>query len=69
MALELTVVTGSTGKHGGSVAQGLLERSHKVRAVSGWISLYETACGAPLADLRRVRMKAVKLSEYGGQLV
>jgi len=29
MALELTVVTGSTGKHGGSVAQGFLERSHK----------------------------------------
>jgi len=35
MAKELTVVvTGSTGKQGGAVAQGLLERGHKVRAVT-----------------------------------
>jgi uncharacterized protein YbjT (DUF2867 family) len=35
MALELTVVTlGSTGKQGGAVARGLLERGHKVRAVT-----------------------------------
>ena len=35
MAQELTVVvTGSTGKQGGAVAQGLLERGHKVRAVT-----------------------------------
>ena len=35
MAQELTVVvTGSTGKQGGSVARGLLERGHKVRAVT-----------------------------------
>jgi len=34
MAQELTVVvTGSTGK-GGAVARGLLERGHKVRAVT-----------------------------------
>ena len=32
---ELTVVvTGSTGKQGGAVARGLLERGHKVRAVT-----------------------------------
>jgi len=35
MAQELTVVvTGSTGKQGGAVARGLLERGHKVRAVT-----------------------------------
>jgi uncharacterized protein YbjT (DUF2867 family) len=35
MAQELTVVvTGSTGKQGGTVARGLLERGHKVRAVT-----------------------------------
>ena len=35
MAPELTVVvTGSTGKQGGAVARGLLERGHKVRAVT-----------------------------------
>jgi uncharacterized protein YbjT (DUF2867 family) len=35
MAQELTVVvTGSTGKQGGAVAQALLERGHKVRAVT-----------------------------------
>ena len=35
MAEELTVVvTGSTGKQGGAVARGLLERGHKVRAVT-----------------------------------
>ena len=35
MAQELTVViTGSTGKQGGAVARGLLERGHKVRAVA-----------------------------------
>ncbi len=35
MAKELTVVvTGSTGKQGGAVARGLLERGHKVRAVT-----------------------------------
>jgi uncharacterized protein YbjT (DUF2867 family) len=35
MARELTVVvTGSTGKQGGSVARALLERGHKVRAVT-----------------------------------
>ena len=35
MAQKLTVVvTGSTGKQGGSVARGLLERGHKVRAVT-----------------------------------
>ena len=35
MAHELTVVvTGSTGKQGGAVARGLLERGHKVRAVT-----------------------------------
>ena len=35
MARELTVVvTGSTGKQGGAVARGLLERGHKVRAVT-----------------------------------
>jgi uncharacterized protein YbjT (DUF2867 family) len=35
MAQELTVVvTGSTGKQGGAVARGLLERSHKVRTVT-----------------------------------
>src|ERR1700730_9258868 len=28
------VVTGSTGKQGGAVARGLLERGHKVRAVT-----------------------------------
>jgi uncharacterized protein YbjT (DUF2867 family) len=34
MAKELTVVvTGATGKQGGAVARGLLERGHKVRAV------------------------------------
>jgi uncharacterized protein YbjT (DUF2867 family) len=34
MAQQLTVVvTGSTGKQGGAVARGLLERGHKVRAV------------------------------------
>src|SRR5712671_3611678 len=35
----------------------------------GWLSLHETACGAHSADLRRARMKAVRLLEYGGQLV
>src|SRR6266568_2856300 len=35
MAQELTVVvTGSTGKQGGTVARGLLDRGHKVRAVT-----------------------------------
>jgi uncharacterized protein YbjT (DUF2867 family) len=35
MAQELTVVvTGSTGKQDGAVARGLLERGHKVRAVT-----------------------------------
>ena len=35
MAKNLTVVvTGSTGKQGGAVARGLLERGHKVRAVT-----------------------------------
>src|SRR5450432_299006 len=35
MARELTVVVaGSTGKQGGAVARGLLERGHKVRAVT-----------------------------------
>jgi len=35
MAQELTVVvTGSTGNQGGAVARGLLERDHKVRAVT-----------------------------------
>jgi NmrA-like family protein/SnoaL-like protein len=35
MAQELTiVVTGSTGKQGGAIARGLLERGHKVRAVT-----------------------------------
>ncbi len=35
MQQELTVVvTGSTGKQGGAVARGLLERGHKVRAVT-----------------------------------
>jgi uncharacterized protein YbjT (DUF2867 family) len=35
MAQRLTVVvTGSTGKQGGTVARGLLERGHKVRAVT-----------------------------------
>jgi uncharacterized protein YbjT (DUF2867 family) len=35
MAEELTVVvTGSTGRQGGAVARGLLERGHKVRAVT-----------------------------------
>src|SRR5258708_35116032 len=30
----IVVVTGSTGKQGGAVARGLLERGHKVRAVT-----------------------------------
>jgi uncharacterized protein YbjT (DUF2867 family) len=35
MTQELTVVvTGATGKQGGAVARGLLERGHKVRAVT-----------------------------------
>jgi uncharacterized protein YbjT (DUF2867 family) len=35
MAQKLTVVvTGSTGKQGGAVARGLLERGHKVRAIT-----------------------------------
>src|SRR5450432_1489921 len=35
MAQELTVVaTGSTGKQGGAVTRGLLERGHKVRAIT-----------------------------------
>jgi uncharacterized protein YbjT (DUF2867 family) len=35
MTKELTVVvTGATGKQGGAVARGLLERGHKVRAVT-----------------------------------
>jgi uncharacterized protein YbjT (DUF2867 family) len=35
MPQEITVVvTGSTGKQGGAVARGLLERGHKVRAVT-----------------------------------
>jgi uncharacterized protein YbjT (DUF2867 family) len=35
MAQELTVVvTGSTGKQGGAVARALLERGHKVRAIT-----------------------------------
>jgi len=35
MAQELTVVvTGSTGNQGGAVARGLIERGHKVRAVT-----------------------------------
>src|SRR6266404_629251 len=35
MGPELTVVvTGSTGQQGGAVARGLLERGHKVRAVT-----------------------------------
>jgi uncharacterized protein YbjT (DUF2867 family) len=35
MSQELTVVvTGSTGKQGGAVARGLLERGHRVRAVT-----------------------------------
>ena len=35
MAKELTVVvTGSTGKQGGAVARGLLERGHKVRCIA-----------------------------------
>ena len=35
MSQELTVVaTGSTGKQGGAIARGLLERGHKVRAVT-----------------------------------
>jgi NAD(P)-dependent dehydrogenase (short-subunit alcohol dehydrogenase family) len=35
MARELTVVvTGATGKQGGAVARSLLERGHKVRAVT-----------------------------------
>ena len=35
MSKKLTaVVTGSTGKQGGAVARGLLERGHKVRAVT-----------------------------------
>src|ERR1700759_2957750 len=35
MAQELiVVVTGATGKQGGAVARGLLERGHEVRAVT-----------------------------------
>lgn len=35
MPKELTVVvTGSMGKQGGAVARGLLERGHKVRAIT-----------------------------------
>ncbi len=35
MVQQLTVVvTGSTGKQGGAVVRGLLERGHKVRAVT-----------------------------------
>jgi uncharacterized protein YbjT (DUF2867 family) len=35
MTQELTVVvTGSTGNQGGAVARGLIERGHKVRAVT-----------------------------------
>ena len=35
MAQKLTVVvTGSTGKQGGAVARALLERGHKVRAIT-----------------------------------
>ena len=35
MAQKLTVVvTGSTGKQGGAVARGLLERGHQVRAIT-----------------------------------
>ena len=35
MAQKLTVVvTGSTGKQGGGGARGLLERGHKVRAIT-----------------------------------
>src|SRR5450631_3709779 len=35
MSQELTVVvTGATGKQGGAVARGLLERGHKVRAIT-----------------------------------
>jgi uncharacterized protein YbjT (DUF2867 family) len=35
MSQQLTVVvTGSTGKQGGAVARGLLERGHKVRAIT-----------------------------------
>jgi len=35
MAQKLTVVvTGTTGNQGGAVARGLLDRGHKVRAVT-----------------------------------
>jgi nucleoside-diphosphate-sugar epimerase len=55
MAKELTVVvTGSTGKHGGAVARGLLEPGHKVRAVtrdpnSNQARLLANAGAAPVA--------------------
>jgi uncharacterized protein YbjT (DUF2867 family) len=53
MAQELTVVvTGSTGKQGGAVARGLLERGHKVRAVTRDLNSIQAKslanAGAPL---------------------
>jgi uncharacterized protein YbjT (DUF2867 family) len=50
MAQELTVVvTGSTGKQGGAVARGLLERGHKVRARTATAPMSATAtCASAL---------------------
>jgi uncharacterized protein YbjT (DUF2867 family) len=65
MAQKLTVVvTGSTGKQGGAVARGLLERGHKVRAVTrdpsssrakSLASAGATIVAAPLEDTAAMR--------------
>jgi nucleoside-diphosphate-sugar epimerase len=57
MAQALTVVvTVSTGKRGGTVAQGLLERGHKLRAVTG----------GPNSSQAKVAAKAGSSSDLGG---
>ena len=57
MAQALTVVvTISTGKQGGAVARGLLERGHKVRAVTG----------DPNSSQAKVAAKAGASSDFGG---
>lgn len=52
MAQKLTVVvTGSTGKHVGAVARGLLERGHNVRAIT---KLKLQVTKYPLCDAAKV---------------
>jgi uncharacterized protein YbjT (DUF2867 family) len=63
MTQKLTVVvTGSTGKQGGAVARGLLERGHKVRAVTR----DPNSCQAKLLANAGAELVAASLEDAAG---